>query len=150
MQVLVDADGCPVRTETVEVARRHGASVVMVAGPSQVLPVMEGVENVRVDSAPQAADLAVANRARPGDVVVTSDYGLAAMALARGARVLCFRGRLLHAGNIDAVLATRHMAFRARRGGGRVRGPKGLSDDDRARFRETLEGLLGSPSADPG
>lgn len=117
--LLIDADACPVRAEAIAAARRHGWPVVLVAGPSQVLAEEPGVSLVQVDSDSQAADVELANRARRGDVVVTGDYGLAALALAKGARVVCFRGRVLHGGNIDALLATRHLAARAgRRGSG--------------------------------
>lgn len=149
-QVLVDADACPVRSETLSLARRHGWPVVLVAGPSQVLAEEPGVTLVRVDSDSQAADMELANRARRGDVVITGDYGLAALALAKGARVLCFGGRVLHGGNIDALLATRHLSARSRRGGGRGRGPRGLDEDDRKRFCATLEGLLSENDAEDG
>lgn len=140
--LLIDADACPVRAEAIAAARRHGWPVVLVAGPSQVLAEEPGVTVVRVDSDSQAADMELANRARRGDLVVTGDYGLAALALAKGARVVCFRGRVLHGGNIDALLATRHLSARGRRGGGRSRGPRSLDDQDRKRFSATVEGIL--------
>lgn len=141
-RLLVDADACPVRAEVIRAGRRHGWPVVLVAGPSQVLPEEPGVEVVRVDAGSQAADLELANRAGAGDVLVTGDFGLAALALARGARVLGFRGRVVDEGNIDGLLASRHLAAKTRRAGGRSRGPRALEAEDRARFRATLERLL--------
>lgn len=141
-RILVDADACPVRLEVIRAGRLHSWPVILVAGPSQVLSDEPGVQVVRVDADPQAADLALANRAAPGDVLVTGDYGLAALALARGARVLDFRGRLVHQGNIDGLLATRHVAHKTRRAGGRTRGPRAMGAEDRSRFRQALEALL--------
>lgn len=119
--------------------------MILVAGPSQVLPEEPGVEVVRVDSDPQAADLELANRAAAGDILVTGDLGLAALALARGARVLDFRGRVVGPDQIDGLLAARHLSQKTRRAGGRTRGPRALQAEDRARFREALEALLSPP-----
>lgn len=148
-RLLVDADACPVRAEVIRAGRDHGWPVILVAGPSQVLEEGPGVEVVRVDAAPQAADLELANRATAGDLVVTGDLGLAALALARGARVLDFRGRVVRAENIDSLLATRHLAWKTRRGGGRTRGPRAMDAEDRARFREALGAVL-SEGGEPG
>ena len=87
-------------------------------------------------------DFALANRVAPGDLVVTQDYGLAAICLARGAAVLDQNGREYTAENIDALLTLRYTAAKLRRAGGRTRGPhKRTAQQDRdfsAKFRACL------------
>ena len=89
-----------------------------------------------------SADFAMVPRLAPGDVVVTADTGLAAMALGRGSRVLSPRGRQYLSATIDAELAVRHAEQRHRRAGGRTTGPTPFQDEDRERFREVLARLL--------
>lgn len=116
----------------------------MVCGPSQDFEPVTGVEIMRVDSAREAADLALANRAGPDDLVLTDDLGLACLALAKGARVLNFRGQVVDQQNIDQGLARRHANSRRRRAGGRHRGPRTYSSSDRERFVSELSRMLES------
>jgi uncharacterized protein YaiI (UPF0178 family) len=145
MQIIVDADACPVKDEIVRVAARHDVSVLFVACYAHEL---DGYNVLRVDKEPQAADMAIVNKIQPWDVVVTGDYGLAAMALGKRARVLSFRGQRFTESNIDQLLAQRHLHQRVRRGGGRMRGPKAFSRDDRERFEAALQSLLAADAAD--
>ena len=77
MQILVDADACPVKTEIIEVARPFRIKVCMVASFDHRLPNIDGVQMVQVDRSSQSADMFIANRARSGDIVITQDFGLA-------------------------------------------------------------------------
>ncbi len=97
---------------------------------------------MQVGSGPDSADFAMVPRLTPGDVVVTADIGLAAMALGRGCRALSPRGHQYLPATIDAQLAVRHAEQRYRRAGGRTTGPTPFQDEDRRRFREVLAGLL--------
>jgi len=142
MRILVDADACPVKAEIANIARRHGVEVLMVASHAHEIREAPGVAVLRVDMSPQAADVALVNQARRGDVVVTGDHGVACMVLGRGVAALSFRGQIYSEENIDGLMASRHMAARARRGGARSRGPRPFSGDDAARFSEALEALL--------
>lgn len=149
MTIVVDGDACPVKDEIIAIARTHQVPVVLVASIAHAMPERAGVEVVRVDRDPQAADIAIANRARAGDIVVTDDYGLACMVLGRRARVVSFRGGRITEQNIDALMARRHTLQRIRRGGGRHRGPSAFSVNDRSAFRETLEQLITQPTSLP-
>jgi uncharacterized protein YaiI (UPF0178 family) len=145
MKIFVDADACPVTRETIAVARRHALPVVLVANESQNLDRYagrEGVEVLKVRGGPDSADYAMVPLLAAGDLVVTQDTGLAAMALARGARVLSPRGRVFLAATIDAELAVRHAEQRHRRAGGRTSGPSPFRPEDRDQFRESLERLI--------
>lgn len=141
--VYVDADACPVKREIIETCRAFGVRVVLVASHAHRMPEAgDGVDVVQVDRAGQSADLAIANRIGRGDVLVTQDFGLAALALARGAAVLSERGREYRPETIDALLASRHAAAKARRGGGRTKGPAAFAGEDRRKFLQTLTKVL--------
>lgn len=140
MSIYVDADACPVKAEAERVGTRHKTRIYIVSNgglrPSQN-PL---VENVIVPEGPDVADMWIAERAGPGDVVITGDIPLAAKCVEAGARVLKHNGEALTAANIGNVLATRDLMadLRAadpfRQGGG-----KGFTKADRSRFLDALE-----------
>ena len=143
--LFIDADACPVTREAISIARTRGLSVVVVANSTQNLEKYAsrpGVEAIQVSSGHDAADFAVIERLSPGDVVVTQDIGLAAMAIGRGAGAISPRGRIFHLATIDAELAVRHAEARLRRAGGRHGGPSKFDEEDREHFTEQLERLL--------
>ena len=143
MQILVDADACPV----LEIIRRIGAKAdVRVVTVSSFRHEISGPDHVMVGPESQAADMAVINRTVRGDVVVTQDWGLAALVLAKGAHALSPWGHRFRDDEMDGRLAQRAMNARLRRGGVRLPGPKRrTSADDRA-FTEALEQLLAEAS----
>lgn len=138
--IYVDADACPVKAEAERVALRHKLRMFVVSNgglrPSQAAL----VETVIVPDGPDVADMWIADRAGPGDVVITGDIPLAARCIEGGARVVKHNGEVLHAKNIGGVLATRDLMadIRAadpfRQGGG-----KAFSKADRSRFLDALE-----------
>lgn len=142
--VFIDADACPVTREAIAVARAHGVPVMLVADSTQNLAkhVRPGIEAVQVTTGRDSADFAIVERLNPGDIVVTQDIGVAAMALGRGAGALSPRGRIFFLATIDAELEVRHAEQRHRRAGGRTGGPAPFRDEDREHFTEQLERLL--------
>jgi uncharacterized protein YaiI (UPF0178 family) len=145
--IFIDADACPVTRDVLAIARARKTPVVMVASEAQNLSRYAdrpGVELMQVGSGRDAADYAMVPLLNPGDIVVTNDTGLAAMALARGTLPLSPRGRIFQLATIDAELALRHAEQRHRRAGGRTQGPSAFTDEDREKFRETLARLLDS------
>lgn len=141
-RIVVDGDSCPVKTEIAETAGLFGVKVLMVSSYDHVLRESEGVEVVQVDRSQQSADLYIANHIASGDIVVTQDYGLAALALAKSCKTMSPRGDIYHPGNIDYLLERRHHQAKARRGGRHSKGPKPFTDEDRTRFTEVLLKLL--------
>lgn len=138
--LYIDADACPVRAEAERVATRHGLRLLLVTDGGLRPSANPLVEVVYVTQGADAADIWIADRAGPGDVVVTSDMPLAARCVAAGARVLRPDGSALTPANIGPALATRDLMadlraadpFRA--GGGRP-----FSRADRSRFLDALE-----------
>jgi len=141
-RVLIDGDACPVRAEAARLARRYGAAVVCFVGPAQAGEAADWGQVVRVSGRRDAADFAMAQSCRRGDVVVTDDLGLVALALARGAEVLSSRGRRFAAAQVPALLERRHLLAKARRAGRRTPAVAAMTPADRRRFVEALSALL--------
>jgi Uncharacterized protein conserved in bacteria len=117
-RILVDADACPVKEIIVREAKARAIPVWMVCDTSHELS--DGYSTVAVvDKARDSADLYLANRMQPGDLVVSQDYGVAAMALGRGCLALNQNGRPYTAENIDQLLLERYLGQKARRAGKR-------------------------------
>ncbi len=141
MKILVDADACPVKEIIVSIAKRKGLPVVMIMDTSHELD--DGYSTtITVDKARDSADMALINMVCSQDIVVTQDYGLAAMALSKSAKVLNQNGLIYTNENIDQLLMDRHIGQKVRRGGGRSRGPRKRTRDDDARFIRSFEGII--------
>lgn len=140
MTVLVDADACPVKRIIVEEARRRGVPVTMLTDTSHVLR-EDYAAVVTVEKGRDSVDFKLVTLCGAGDVVVTQDYGVAAMALGRGARCLNQNGLLYTNGNIEQLLYTRHENGKTRRRGHYTPVPKRTLADDEA-FRRALSAML--------
>jgi uncharacterized protein YaiI (UPF0178 family) len=148
--MFIDADACPVTSEAISVARSHGAPVILVGNSTQTFDKhlrRNGVEAIQVGQGRDAADFAIVERLQTGDIVVTQDIGVAAMALGRGAKALSPRGRIFWLATIDAELAVRHAEQKHRRAGGRTGGPSKFTEEDREHFVDSLERLFRVPDA---
>ncbi|MCB2124382.1 MAG: YaiI/YqxD family protein [Rhodobacteraceae bacterium] len=143
MSLYVDADACPVKDECIRAAERLGVRAFLVCNGGLRPSAHPLVEVVFVTEGPDEADKWIAERAGPGDVVVTADIPLAAKCVASGAGVLKHDGSALTHANIGNALATRDLMadLRAadpfRQGGGRAFGKA-----DRARFAAALDRTL--------
>jgi len=146
-RVFIDADACPVKTEAERVAVRHGVRMYVVSNGGIRPSAHPLVESVFVADGPDVADMWIAERAGPGDVVVTGDIPLAAKCVAAGARVVKHNGEELTAVNIGNVLAMRDLmsdlrsADPFRQGGGRP-----FSAADRSRFLDALDRAIRAAS----
>lgn len=145
MKVLIDGDACPVKAEAIAISRRHHILVVLVANIHHHLEQEPGVEVLQVDADAEAADLVIANQTQRGDVVVTQDFGLAALALGKGARAISPRGSFYTQRNIEGLLHQRHVARKLRRRGHHTKGPKPFTQEDREKFASALESLISVP-----
>lgn len=141
MKILIDADGCPVVDSTVAMAKKYHIECLLLCDTSHVFE-KEGVKTLTFSKGADSVDFALVNLARPGDVVVTQDYGLAAMCLARNAVALNQDGMEYTEDNIDALLFQRHTAKKIRNAGGRLKGPPKRRPEQDAAFRDMLTELL--------
>lgn len=139
--LYIDADGCPVVNVSIEIAQSLGIPCVLLCDTSHVLD-RPGARTITVSKGQDSVDFALVNLVSPNDVVVTQDYGLAAMCLARRARPIRQDGLVYTPENIDALLLARHTARKIRMGGGRLRGPKKRTSDQDDAFCAALSALL--------
>jgi uncharacterized protein YaiI (UPF0178 family) len=141
-KVLVDADACPVKEEIARAALPFGIPVWMVSSYNHVLPELPGTTNYIVDASSQSADLFIANRLQRGDVLITGDYGLATIGLAKRAFVISPRGLVFTDDNIGRLLDERHRSAKMRRAGVRTKGPKPLTASEKDNFLRILTKVL--------
>ena len=143
MQILVDADACPVITIVERTAREKGIPVVLLCDTNHVLH--SDYSEIRIIGAgADAVDFALVNLCKKGDIVVTQDYGVAAMALGKGAYGIHQSGKWYTDENIELLLMERHMAKKARREKSRhhLKGPAKRTKEDDERFKISLEKLI--------
>lgn len=141
MRILVDADACPVREIILREAKRRGIPVVMIIDTSHELH-DDYSQVITVDKGRDSADFKLISLLLPTDIVVTQDFGVAAMALGKGARALNQNGMAYTAENMDRLLFERHLGQKIRRGGGRTGNPRKRTPDDDRAFETELIRLL--------
>ncbi|PGL70091.1 YaiI/YqxD family protein [Bacillus sp. AFS055030] len=145
MKILIDADGCPVVSETIKIAAEFKINVLLLCDTAHIMQ-REGAETIVVSQGADAVDFALVNRVEKGDLIITQDYGLAAMVLSKNAYVLNQNGFQYTNENIDSLLHTRYVSKKIRNAGGRVKGPKKRQKLDNTNFENGLRKLLSSIS----
>jgi uncharacterized protein YaiI (UPF0178 family) len=141
MKILIDADGCPVVEVALRCARLRGMEVLLICDTAHFFE-REGAKTVTVSKGADSADFRLVNMIKPCDLVITQDYGLAAMALAKQAVVLNQDGMRYTDLNIGPLLLARHTARKIRMGGGRLKGPPKRTKAQDEAFQEALCSLL--------
>ena len=141
MKVLIDADACPVVDFAVNLCRRCQIECILFCDTAHEIR-REGAQTLVFDKGADSVDFALVNRVLVGDIVVTQDYGLASMCLARGARVLHQDGWEYTRDNIDGLLFQRHAARQYRAAGGRTKGPAKRKENQNKMFTFALEKLI--------
>ena len=140
LHILIDADACPVKDEVYRVAARHRVPVSVVSNSPFRVPDSSLIKRVLVSDAFDAADDWIAERARPGVVVITGDILLADRCLKAGATVLAHTGRPFTAASIGGALATRAIMADLRAGADGIGGgPPPFAKADRSRFLQALD-----------
>ena len=142
MKIYVDADACPVTHIAERVAKEYAIPVVLLCDTNHVLS-SDSSEIWVIGAGADAVDIALINLCRRGDIVVTQDYGVAALALGKGAKAIHQSGRWYTDENIDGLLMERHMAKVARRKSkNHLRGPAKRTEADDRRFEESFRQLI--------
>ena len=141
MTILIDADGCPVVDIAIRIAVQHKIDCVILCDTSHVFE-RAGARTVTVSKGSDSVDFALVNMVQPGDIVITQDYALAAMCLARKAVPISQDGMAYTDDNIDALLLARHTAKKIRMSGGRLKGNAKRTQEQNAAFEKKLKELL--------
>lgn len=141
VQILVDADACPVKGIIVKIAKEYKLPVTMLIDTSHRLE--DGYSKViTVDKANDSVDIALINIAKAGDIVVTQDYGVAAMALGKMAMAVNQNGLIYTDDNIDKLLFERHLGQKVRRAGGKTASIKKRTREDDEKFERAFRSLV--------
>lgn len=143
MTVIIDADACPVIKIATAESKKAGVPVICVCDTSHILN-DEYARIMIVDKGSNSADLTVVNTCQKGDIVITQDYGVASMALAKGAKCINQNGMYYTEDNIDSLMAMRHIASAERRKSSKhhLKGPKKRTAEDDEKFLKAFISLL--------
>lgn len=143
MHIYIDADACPVVGIAEYIATKYNISVTLLCDTNHVLT-SDYSEVIVVGAGADAVDYKLISICHRGDIVVTQDYGVAAMALGKGAFAIHQSGKWYTNENIDQMLMERHLNKKARRASSRnhIKGPRKRTEEDDQRFAESFEKLL--------
>ena len=143
MQILVDADACPVVSIVERVAKEHNLPVTLLCDTNHVLS-SDYSEVIVVGAGADAVDYKLISICHKGDIVVSQDYGVAAMALGKGAYAIHQSGKWYTNENIDQMLMERHLNKKARRVSGKnlLKGPRKRTAEDDEHFRASFEKMI--------
>ena len=141
MKLMIDADGCPVVALAVKTAEKYGVRCVLVCDTAHTFSDVSA-EIITVSQGADSADFRIVNLLNAGDIVVTQDYGLAAMCLAKNATALNQNALIYSEKNMDELLLSRHIHKKVRRAGGRMKGPKKRTKQQDESFDKALTVLL--------
>ena len=141
MKILVDADACPVKDIIVDLAKHNFIKVLMFIDTSHILN-DDYSEVITVEKGKDSVDIALINRVESRDIVVTQDYGVAAMAISKHAYAINQNGMIYSNDNIDRLLFERYLSQKARRKGERTMNPRKRSSADNDKFKFSFNKLI--------
>ena len=137
MKFIIDADACPVVDVTVKISKEKNIECIVVCDNTHTIE-RDGAETIVVDKGADSADCRIANITEKGDVVITQDYGLAALVLGKGGKALNQNGFIYTDNNIENLLFTRFIGKKERMAGNRTKGPKKRTPQNDADFLKAL------------
>lgn len=141
MRILVDADACPGRDIIEKLGKENNLEVIMYCDLNHFL--FSDYASIKyMDSGFQSVDMAIANEAAPKDIIVTQDFGVAAMVLGKKCFAISPKGYIYSDDNIDKLLFERHISSKVRRSGGKTANPKKRSREDDERLYNNLLKLI--------
>lgn len=141
LRILIDADGCPVTGIAIDTAKENHLEAIIFCDTSHLFD-FNGVKTITVSKGADSADFALVNEITEGDIIVTQDYGLAAMTLSRKGRPITQNGLIISDGNLNSLLAARHIAKKARMAGKHLKGPKKRTKEQDSAFKAALSALI--------
>lgn len=141
MKIYIDADGCPVVNLTVEIAKAHNIPVVIVKNYAHEITNAYATI-VTVDIEADSADYYIINHIEKGDIVVTQDYGVAAITISKEAICITQNGLIISNINIDGLLHSRHMNQQLRKSKKHYSKIKKRTQQDNVKFQDQLQFLI--------
>ena len=142
LHIYIDADACPVKSETYKVAKRYGLQVTLVSNTWMRTPRENWLTLEVVGNEPDEADDWIAENVASNDIVITADIPLASRCIKKNAFVINNKGKLLTDDNIGGVLATRDLMTDLRGIGEQTGGPPPMTQRDRSNFLQSLDNVI--------
>lgn len=137
MKILIDGDGCPVIDIVISVGKKFNMDIIIMCDTSHIFN-KEGAKTMVFSKGADSVDFALINTVQKEDIVITQDYGLAAMAINKAKYVINQNGLIYNNENIDRLLYSRHISKKIRNSGGRVKGSKKRTKEDDINFERVL------------
>ena len=141
MKVLIDADACPVVDIALSLCVKYSVQCLLLCDTAHAF-YRDNAETLIFDKGADSVDFALVNRVATGDIVITQDYGLASMCLAKAARVIHQDGWEYTEYNISGLMEQRHAAKKHRLAGGRTKGPSKRTKAQDEAFRNAFQQML--------
>ena len=143
MRVFIDADACPVVSIVENISKKYNIPVTFLCDTNHVLT-SEYSEVIVVGAGADAVDYKLISICHRGDIVVSQDYGVAEMALGKGALAIHQSGKWYTNDNIDQMLMERHLNKKARRSSHKnhIKGPKKHTEEDDEQFAQSFEKMI--------
>lgn len=140
-RIMIDGDACPDKQGIMEIAKELGCKVVLFMDYAHE-NTLEECEVIYCEVGNDSVDLQIMDNVKPHDIVITQDYGLAGLVLAKKARVLHISGKIISEENIQTLLMTRYVSAKQRKAGHRTKGPSKRTKEDSIFFLQQLKKLL--------
>lgn len=141
MKILIDADGCPVVKQATQIAKENNIEVVIFCDTSHIIN-SDYAQIITVSKGADSVDFALVNEVQSGDIVVTQDYGLAAMVLSKGGKAITQNGMIISDSNLGLLLTSRYESKKARMSGAHLKGPKKRTTQNNEAFIKSFKSLL--------
>lgn len=141
MKILIDADGCPVVKQATQIAKENNIEVVIFCDTSHIIN-SDYAQIITVSKGADSVDFALVNEVKSGDIVVTQDYGLAAMVLSKGGKAITQNGMIISDSNLELLLTTRYESKKARMSGAHLKGPKKRTAQNDEEFIKSFKSLI--------
>ncbi|MCI6253252.1 YaiI/YqxD family protein [Eubacterium coprostanoligenes] len=141
MKILIDADGCPVVKQATQIAKESNIEVVIFCDTSHIIN-SDYAQIITVSKGADSVDFALVNEVKSDDIVVTQDYGLAAMVLSKGGKAITQNGMIISDSNLELLLTTRYESKKARMSGAHLKGPKKRTAQNDEEFIKSFKSLI--------
>ena len=141
MKILIDADGCPVVKQATQIAKENNIEVVIFCNTSHIIN-SDYAQIITVSKGADSVDFALVNEVKSDDIVVTQDYGLAAMVLSKGGKAITQNGMIISDSNLGLLLTSRYESKKARMSGAHLKGPKKRTTQNDEVFVKSFKSLL--------
>lgn len=141
MRIIIDGDACPALKLIEKIAIDNEVQLIIFCSIDHMIK-SEYADVRYVDKGSQMVDIKVANECRENDIIISQDYGVAAMVLGKGAHAISTKGKIYTNDNIDTLLYQRHLSAKIRQGGGRCSNPKKRTHEDDKRLCDNLTKII--------